>query len=297
MKKRTLTGIGYLCVLLICLVIKIFVPQDFGALAFDAIFIFVSGIGTYEMIRALKVISFKQQVVVYLNALLAIPVYVLFQYLTAHDVYHVSGLWALAAEFGTATFILALLAVFDHKHSTIQSTAYSCLCMLYVGILSSLLSVINHLTENSTSAIISLFLVVTFTDTLALCVGMLLGKKFPKKLAPEISPNKTVVGCIGGLLGGIVGAMISFVITVYVLPEGFEYAGKIPPVVVFIMIGLFTSVLGQLGDLLESAIKRECGIKDMGNILPGHGGILDRFDSVLLASLSILFMYAFILRL
>jgi phosphatidate cytidylyltransferase len=63
------------------------------------------------------------------------------------------------------------------------------------------------------------------------------------------------------------------------------------------MIGLLTSALGQIGDLLESAIKRECGIKDMGTILPGHGGILDRFDSVLLASLSILFMYAFILRL
>jgi phosphatidate cytidylyltransferase len=212
-------------------------------------------------------------------------------------VYHVSGLWALACEFGTATFILVLLAVFDHKHSTIKSTAYSCLSMLYVGVLSTLLSVINHLTENSTSAIISLFLVVTFTDTFALLTGMMLGKKFPKKMAPEISPHKTVVGGVGGVLGGIMGAMISFVITLFVLPEGFQYTGKIPYAVVFIMIGLLTSALGQIGDLLESAIKRECGIKDMGTILPGHGGILDRFDSVLLASLSILFMYAFILRL
>ena len=69
----------------------------------------------------------------------------------------------------------------------------------------------------------------------------------------------------------------------------------IHPVVSFILVGLFTSVACQIGDLFESAVKRECGIKDMGNCLPGHGGVLDRFDSMLYCSVVVLFCFGTII--
>jgi phosphatidate cytidylyltransferase len=123
----------------------------------------------------------------------------------------------------------------------------------------------------------------------------LLGKVFPKKLAPHTSPNKTVVGAVGGVLGGIVAAVVTYFLCTYLpvspfSPEGYalyEYHGKLNFCIVLILISIPTSLCAMIGDLFESAIKRGCGIKDMGKLLPGHGGILDRFDSMLFASLSI----------
>jgi len=106
------------------------------------------------------------------------------------------------------------------------------------------------------------------------------GKKFgSKKLAPTISPNKTWVGFVAAFLGGIAGIFI-------IQPcLGFNWTfAKL------LLVSIVATFFGQLGDLVESAIKRDCGVKDSSSLLPGHGGLLDRFDSLLFVLPSIYFM-------
>lgn len=110
------------------------------------------------------------------------------------------------------------------------------------------------------------FLIAWGTDTCAYFVGYLFGKR---KLWEEISPKKTIEGAIGG----VIGCTILTTLYAYILrPEFIYYA---------IILGVLGSVISQLGDLTASKIKRSVDIKDYGNIMPGHGGVLDRFDSII----------------
>lgn len=135
--------------------------------------------------------------------------------------------------------------------------------------LSTLLQI--FLSENGKFYILIPMISAWSSDTLALFTGMAFGKH---KLAPNISPKKTVEGSIGGVLGGIIGMLIfTYIVRTYFAFD-FSY-------VLAILIGVMGSVLGQIGDLSFSSIKRTYEIKDYGYIIPGHGGILDRFDSVI----------------
>lgn len=112
------------------------------------------------------------------------------------------------------------------------------------------------------------------SDALALFGGMLLGKT---KLAPRVSPKKTREGAVSGLVGGMAG-MILYRIFFFLCTEVQLHLGWC------VLLGLVGAALGQLGDLSFSCVKRQCGIKDYGRLLPGHGGVLDRFDSVIFAA-------------
>lgn len=112
------------------------------------------------------------------------------------------------------------------------------------------------------------------SDTCALFAGMHFGKH---KLAPVISPKKTWEGSIGGLLGAVL------LVLLYGMGAKLIVHVEIP-ILMCILIGVFGSIAGQIGDLSFSIVKRQTGLKDYGNIFPGHGGVLDRFDSVLFAA-------------
>ncbi len=163
----------------------------------------------------------------------------------------------------------------------------SIIACIYPGLLISSMLAINHIDFYagiegfSIVFIIMIFAITMLTDTFAYLIGMLI--KGPK-LAPTISPKKTISGSIGGLIGGIAGAMIMYAI-VYNVDA---WAGILNMYSLswwhFLLVGLIGSVLGQIGDLFESKIKRVAGVKDSGKLMPGHGGMLDRIDALLFVS-------------
>ena len=127
--------------------------------------------------------------------------------------------------------------------------------------------------DNGNALIPIPFIGAFVSDTAAYFVGSFLGKH---KLCPEISPKKSVEGAVGGLVGGMLGMVIFCLI----LNSFFEYSYNY---FVFAAIGFVLSVVSQIGDLSMSFIKREYNVKDFSNLIPGHGGVLDRFDGVLFA--------------
>ncbi len=124
-----------------------------------------------------------------------------------------------------------------------------------------------------TSAILLTLACPLFSDVFAFFGGTLFGRR---KLIPRISPNKTVEGALSGLLGGVLAGAAVFALQ--------ALWGAQIGLAVHLALGLVLSVFGQLGDLFASALKRYCGIKDFGKLLPGHGGVLDRVDSVLFSA-------------
>ena len=144
--------------------------------------------------------------------------------------------------------------------------------ILYIGWLLSHLVVLRGLDDGRNWVFLALF--TTFaSDTAAFFVGRALGKHH---LAPRISPGKTWEGAIAGVFGAIIVSLFFILPTPLKLPLSWWQA---------ILLGLVVSVFGQLGDLVESLLKRNMGVKDSGKFLPGHGGFLDRIDSVVFAGI------------
>lgn len=119
------------------------------------------------------------------------------------------------------------------------------------------------------------FLIPWVCDAMAYFVGVFFGKH---KLIPDVSPKKTVEGAIGGIVGVVVITLIFGLVMHY----GF---GKQPNYVVLLLLSLVGGLISQCGDLIASLLKREYGVKDYGKIFPGHGGVMDRFDSIIATSI------------
>ncbi|SFG01880.1 phosphatidate cytidylyltransferase [Planifilum fulgidum] len=167
--------------------------------------------------------------------------------------------------------IFFLLMVISHNRTDIFRAAYLFCGALYIGFGFSFMIQMRWMADG---LLWSLFVlgVIWAGDTGAYFVGRRFGKR---KLCPEISPNKTVEGSAGGLILSL-GAGLSIASAIPALSWSSSLA-----------LALLVAVAGQLGDLVESAIKRTTGVKDSGGLLPGHGGVLDRFDSLLFALLVI----------
>ena len=183
-----------------------------------------------------------------------------------------------------ASIIYVLVAELYLKHDNpIVNWAYVMMSQLYVALPFALLNLAafsTGMTSRFWLFPLSIFVFIWANDTGAYCFGSLLHKVFPAKLFPRISPKKSWVGSIGGgLLTMAIGALI-WSLTNEVEAESVCTTLSLPE---WLGLALVVVIFGTWGDLVESLIKRTLGIKDSGNFLPGHGGLLDRFDSSLLA--------------
>lgn len=175
-------------------------------------------------------------------------------------------------------FLAPIIFINDNKKYNLNDALFIMGSVLFIGLSFNLLIITRNF---DIDYIIYLLLITTMTDTFALFTGMLIGKN---KLAPLISPKKTVEGAIGGsLVATFVGTM--FYITVI---------SHSVSLVLVIFVTLFLSFVGQVGDLVFSAIKRYYDRKDFSDLIPGHGGILDRCDSIIFVTLAFILVLGLI---
>lgn len=170
-------------------------------------------------------------------------------------------------------FVLAVLAIYVIKYPTYtdKDAMAVILAFLYVTVMISYVYLIRDL-EHGGAFVVLIFVCSWVNDTCAYCVGVTMGKH---KMTPKLSPKKSIEGLIGGIAGSaIVGALYGIFINnnVYELNNA---------PIIFAVIGALGACVAVIGDLAASAIKRNNDIKDYGKLIPGHGGILDRFDSII----------------
>lgn len=183
---------------------------------------------------------------------------------------------------------LLISELYLQKSDPLKNWAYAFASQMYVALAFALLNVLAFRYDALTNRTLfepiyplSIFLFLWTSDTGAYCCGSLLHKRFPAKLFERISPNKSWVGSIGG---GILCLVVAYAL--------WQIAPNLLTLAQWMGLGITVCVFGTWGDLVESLFKRQLGIKDSGNILPGHGGMLDRFDSSLLAiPAAVLYLY------
>ena len=266
MKKRIISAI---------LIVAIFIPfLLFGGLPF-AIFMSIIGLlGLYELIHireSRKEFPLITKFFAYiLFALLMFISYGNFDFQFSIDLRYISLMIFL--------FLFPMVFINDNKKYNLNDALFQVGCVLFLGISFNLIILIR---DQNLELIIYLLLIQTLTDSFALITGRLVGKH---KLCPTISPKKTIEGAIGGTL------VASFVSVAYYMTVCSSSAN----VIFIILITVLLSVVGQLGDLVFSAIKRYYDKKDFSELIPGHGGILDRFDSLIFISLAFIFIIEYL---
>ena len=183
---------------------------------------------------------------------------------------------------GILAFISLIIPIINLNYN-FSDVSVTILGFVYVGVFFSFIPLINSM-EYGKYLVWLVFISSWLCDTTAYYTGRMFGKT---KLCPEVSPKKTVEGSIGGLLGSAISCGIfGFAIASY---------GVNISLIHYIIIGLICGVFCQFGDLVASSIKRYAGVKDYSNLIPGHGGILDRFDIILFSSVVVFFYLRLIL--
>ncbi len=163
-----------------------------------------------------------------------------------------------------------ILSLYDKTPGAFANVGWSVLSIAYIALPMFLLNLFYSDTDYSRYLILTMFVMIWLNDTGAYCVGSLLGKH---RLFPRLSPKKSWEGFFGGLVFCVGAGIGAF----YLIPENNS-------LIAWICYGTAICLLSTWGDLFESMLKRSHGIKDSGHLIPGHGGILDRIDSLLFAS-------------
>lgn len=260
--KRTIFGLLYVVVMVSCIYLF---PSGFGVLA-----LFVMGMCMHEFFT----MALGSNMLKTLRTQSILCCAVLFMSVYLHLLYALDLRFALLAIIPLVRIVLA--PVVDNTiREQIDSTTVIYTAMLYIGIPISLvpLLVVNAAGEYDGTLLLGLFIIIWLSDVGAYAIGTLLGQKpGAKKLAPSISPKKSWWGFAGAVLFGMLTALVLQLVGWVKL--NIPYA---------LLLGVVVSTGAVAGDLVESVWKRRFECKDSGNLIPGHGGMLDRFDSSLVA--------------
>ncbi|WP_096154607.1 MULTISPECIES: phosphatidate cytidylyltransferase [Bacillus] len=243
----------------------------YGNLPFISLVYILGSVGLFEALRMKRISIFSTPGVIGLLLLWAI--------LLPSEVTKDYSIFLTKVELVLVAVLLFLTYTVVTKNKfTFDDVGFMLISILYVGMG---FYYFIEIREAGLAYIFFALFVIWSTDSGAYFIGRSFGKN---KLWPEISPNKTIEGSLGGVLCAIVVGLAFHVLV------GLEYG-----VLWTIIIAILLSIFGQIGDLVESALKRHYEIKDSGQILPGHGGILDRFDSLLFVLPILHFIHLFIL--
>lgn len=227
----------------------------------------ISVIGLFELYRAVGMEKTLPAVVGYLSSIV-IDILILDNY------YEYLLMWLIAS----LMVLMACYVIAYPKYNSEQMTMLF-FGLIYVTVMLSFVFKVRFV-QNGILYVWLIFIGAWGSDTCAYCVGKLLGKH---KLPSKLSPNKTIEGCLGGIIGA---ALIGFLFALAFF-KNTDYWWQ------FAVIGAISSVISQIGDLTASAIKRNHEIKDYGNLIPGHGGILDRFDSIIFIAPIVFYLVSF----
>lgn len=228
----------------------------------------ISVIGLFELYRAVEMEKTLPALVGYISS-------VVIDILILDNRYEYLLMWLIA----TLMVMMACYVIAYPKFHSEQMTMLF-FGLIYVTVMLSFVFKMRYV-ANGILFVWLIFIGAWGSDTCAYCVGKLCGKH---KLPSKLSPNKTIEGCVGGILGA---ALIGFLFALAFFGEQREYWWQ------FAIIGGVSSVISQIGDLTASAIKRNHDIKDYGKLIPGHGGILDRFDSIIFIAPVVYYLVVF----
>ena len=288
MKKRAITSVFIVLITALAVASK-FLPYNIGDYVFDGFVIFIAMVAGFEMSNIMAKLGRPTNK--YLTSMYCVFNYIILLSLLSVVQFYFIPLFELGLLFLYFLIVLAVEGVRTKAHNNMKTAfnlSYNTIqACFYPSFLICLMLAINHVDFYagvkgfSVIFIIMIFAITMLTDTFAYLIGSLI--KGPK-LAPKISPNKTISGSIGGLLGGVAGAMIVYAL-VFNIPA---WSSMLSMYSLswwhFLIFGLIASIFGQCGDLLESKLKRMANIKDSGNIFPGHGGMLDRVDAMMMVA-------------
>ena len=265
MKTRVITAI-----VMVALMVPFFVFSN--TVAFPILISFLSFIGVYEMQSCIGAKNHWVSLIPVLVTGAGMPFFV--RYYTGCNFY--------AYLFFTAFVIVAymlIVSVFSAESFNVASAAITASATLYISFGLSSLVLLRDMPFGGYIYFLP-FIISWITDTFAYFSGMLFGKH---KLIPSVSPKKTVEGAIGGTLFAVGFTVLYGFVVGKITGAEVQYLS-------LMIVGLVVSILSQCGDLVMSLIKRKYGIKDYGKLFPGHGGVLDRFDSIIIASAFIYFL-------
>ena len=232
----------------------------------------VIGIGIYEFYKMIKVLGKEVYDKFGMIVAITIPNLVYLSNQINHN--YLEQEW-IAIVLIIVTIIMLTYKVFRNQiKGTLEKVSYTLLGIIYVSVFFS--QIINLYFLGAVFPLI-LQVLVWVSDTSAGIVGVTIGRKFFKNGFTEISPKKSVEGALGSII--FTGLAFMLIVILYIERVNGTTTGEI---ILSFIIGAIISIVAQIGDLIESLFKRECRVKDSGTILMGHGGVLDRFDSMIL---------------
>lgn len=257
-------------------IVLVIIAMSVPVLYFNAIIAIIALLGLYELFGAFKAAGTKPiDWIGYLSVL-----YIIFNSWLINQ----GGSVVINFILFAVMMALFLHIVISRNKTTIMDISVTLLSMFYITFLLSFI-ILTRAMDKGNLFVWLILIGGWVTDSSAYFVGKYRGKN---KLIPDISPKKTIEGAAAGVIGSTV------VIVLYGLFMNKYFGVNIQPAH-YLVLGMITSIFSQLGDLSASAVKRFTNIKDFGNIMPGHGGIIDRFDSILFAAPIVYFYLRFII--